>query len=68
MPRVLHLLLRASLLPLLLGLTLLANSGQSHSPSGVLQLFAISLFISLGFLLFGDQRFAAPTQETRAST
>ncbi|MBC9251294.1 hypothetical protein A9179_13550 [Pseudomonas alcaligenes] len=54
---------RASLPPALLLLLLLANSGCSHSPAGVLLVFAGSLFCSLGFLLFGRQRFTAPAQE-----
>jgi len=52
---------------LLIGLTLLACSSHSHSESGVLQLFLFSLFASLGFLLFGGQRFDAPGPETRRS-
>lgn len=45
------------LLPLLLiGLTLLASSPHSHSQSGVLLLSAFSLFVSLGYLLFGARQ------------
>ncbi|MGL4317571.1 MAG: hypothetical protein ACRCTL_13295 [Pseudomonas sp.] len=62
MSRVLHLLLRASLLPLLLGLTLLANSAQSHNPSGVLLMFGGSLLISLILLLPGRRSSAAASQ------
>lgn len=42
---------------LLVGLTLLAASPYSHSKAGVLQLFLFSTSASLGFLLFGGQRF-----------
>lgn len=34
----------------------LANDQHSQSPAGVLGLFGFSLFISLGFVLFGQQR------------
>lgn len=53
MLRVFHLLLGTSLLPMLLGLILLANNAQSHSPSGVLLVFGASLLISLVSLLPG---------------
>ena len=46
----------------LIGLLWLAN--RSHSPVEVLGLFAFSAFISLGFLLFGQQRFAQPGGNT----
>ncbi|MDX5372760.1 MAG: hypothetical protein LPK18_10025 [Pseudomonadaceae bacterium] len=67
MPRPLSLALR--LVPLLLpiGLTLLALSPASHSPAGVLQLFLFSLFVSLGFLLFGSRHLDEPARETRRS-
>jgi hypothetical protein len=52
---------------LLIGLTLLAISPHSHSQSGVLQLFLFSLFVSLGFLLFGSRRFEEPEAEARGS-
>ena len=49
---------RAALAVLLLvGLLWLATDVQSQSPGGVLGLFALSLFIFLGFILFGQQRF-----------
>ncbi len=41
---------------LLLGLLWLASNPFSQSPNGVLGLFVFSLFISLGFILFGQQR------------
>ncbi|MDH0894651.1 MULTISPECIES: hypothetical protein [unclassified Pseudomonas] len=44
---------------LLVSLTVLAATPYSHSQSGVLQLFLFSLFVSLGFLLFGGHRFDA---------
>ncbi|PTS84127.1 hypothetical protein DBR00_12235 [Pseudomonas sp. HMWF032] len=48
---------RAALaLLLLLGLLWLASNPHSQSPDGVLGLFVFSLFISLGFILFGQQR------------
>lgn len=52
-----HIVLRLGPLLLLIGLTLLAIDPASHSPSGVLQLFLFSLFVSLGFLLYGGRRF-----------
>ncbi|MDD0841276.1 hypothetical protein [Pseudomonas sp. Gutcm_11s] len=56
------------LLPLmLLGLTLLAASPYSHNQAGVLQLFLFSLFVSLGFLLFGGQRLEAAEVKPRRS-
>ena len=42
---------------LLLGLLWLATEPRSQNPVGVLGLFAFSLFISLGFILFGQHRF-----------
>ena len=49
---------RATLaLGLMLGLLLLASCAQSQTPLGVIGLFGFSLFVSLGFLLFGQQRF-----------
>ena len=44
-----HIVLRLGPPLLLVGLTLLAINPASHSPSGVLQLFLFSLFMSLGF-------------------
>ncbi|MGH8716326.1 MAG: hypothetical protein ACREUI_06280 [Burkholderiales bacterium] len=38
-----------------------ANSAQSQRPQGVALLFGFSLFISLGFLLFGNQRYEVMT-------
>ncbi|WP_220814854.1 hypothetical protein [Pseudomonas paralcaligenes] len=55
MPRIVPFLLSL----LLVGLTVLAATPYSHSQSGVLQLFLFSLFVSLGFLLFGGCRFDA---------
>ncbi|MBU1332058.1 MAG: hypothetical protein KJ884_13885 [Gammaproteobacteria bacterium] len=48
----------------LIGLLWLAN--RSQSPADALGLFAFSAFVSLGFLLFGQQRFARPP--TNAAT
>ncbi|PJE39751.1 MAG: hypothetical protein CUR33_17365 [Pseudomonas sp.] len=42
---------------LLFGLLWLATEPRSQNPVGVLGLFAFSLFISLGFILFGQHRF-----------
>lgn len=53
---------------LLLGLILLATNAVSHSHAGVVRLFAFSLFVSLGFLLFGPQRFEPPAQAAAAQT
>lgn len=50
----------------LFGLMLLAGSGSSHSPQGVLGLLLFSLFVSLGFLLFGRRRFEAVPASNRA--
>lgn len=61
MLRVLHLLLRVSLV-LLLGLTLLANSVQSHNPRCVLLVFGASLLISQVLLLPGRWSSAAAVQ------
>ncbi len=47
----------ALVLGLMLGLLVLADNAWSQSPLGVLGLFCFSLFVSLGFLLFGQQRF-----------
>ncbi|HZX15461.1 MAG TPA: hypothetical protein VFF22_01155 [Pseudomonas sp.] len=49
---------RAALALLLLaGMLWLASNQHSQSPAGVLGLFGFGLFISLGFILFGQQRF-----------
>lgn len=47
----------ALVLSLMLGLLALADSASSQTALGVLGLFGFSLFVSLGFLLFGQQRF-----------
>jgi hypothetical protein len=52
-------------LVLLIGLLCLAIDPHSQSPAGVLGLFAFSLFISLGFVLFGQQRFEPSATRTR---
>ncbi len=65
MHRMIPLVLRASTAFLLLALILWAGSSHSHTPDGVLQVFALSLFFSLGFLLFGGQRFTEARQERR---
>jgi len=59
---------RAALVLLLLaGMLWLASNHHSQSPAGVLGLFGFGLFISLGFILFGQQRFepspAKPSDE-----
>ena len=51
---------------LLVGLMLLARSAASQNPQGVAGLFLFSLFISIGFLLFGRQRFEAAPSTTPA--
>lgn len=65
MHRMIPLILRASAALLLLALTFWAGSSQSHTPYGVVQVFVLSLFFSLGFLLFGGQRFTKVRQERR---
>ena len=54
---------------LLAGMLWLANDLRSQTPMGVLGLFGFSLFISLGFILFGQERFeqsaAKPAPEDR---
>ena len=67
MPRLLPLVLRLAPLLSLIVLTLLAISPASHSPAGVLQLFLFSLFVSIGFLLFGARRFEKPGADTQHS-
>lgn len=63
MPVFHRIVLCAGPLGLLVGLILLAQNPYSHSAAGVLQLFLFSLFVSLGFLLFGGERFdAEPAQ------
>jgi hypothetical protein len=53
---------------LLLGLLLLATHSSSQTPLGTLGVFAFSLFISLGFLLFGRQSFPLAEQDTPSDT
>jgi hypothetical protein len=65
--RLSHIVLRLGPLLLLIGLTLFAVNPASHSPAGVLQLFLFSLFISLGFLLYGGRYFEAGDRETGGS-
>jgi hypothetical protein len=48
----------------MLGLLLLASCAQSQTPLGVIGLFVFSLFVSLGFLLFGQQRFPRESGHT----
>lgn len=50
MYRVIPLVLRVSAALLLLSLILWAGSSHTHTPSGVLQVFALSLFFFPGFL------------------
>jgi membrane-bound ClpP family serine protease len=58
---------RAALALLLMGgLLWLANDQHSQSPAGVVGLFGFSLFISLGFILFGQQRFEPSTTNPSA--
>jgi hypothetical protein len=52
----------------LAGLLWLAGEQHSQSPSGVLGLFGFSLFISLGFLLFGRQSFPLAEQDKPSDT
>jgi hypothetical protein len=54
-----HIVLRLGPPLMLVGLTLLAINPASHSPSGVLQLFLFSLFMSLGFLIYAGRYFEA---------
>lgn len=62
-----HIVLRLGPPLLLVGLTLLAINPASHSPSGVLQLFLFSLFMSLGFLIYAGRYFEAGDGETGSS-
>jgi hypothetical protein len=62
-----HIVLRLGPPLLLIGLTLLAIDPASHSPSGVLQLFLFSLFMSLGFLIYAGRYFEAGDEETGSS-
>jgi drug/metabolite transporter (DMT)-like permease len=52
-----YILCVAAALVLLLVSVLIGERPQLHNPLGVLALFAVGLFISLGFLLFGHMRF-----------
>jgi hypothetical protein len=66
MPRstpVQHRWLAVLAMALLLGLLLLATHSSSQTPLGTLGVFAFSLFISLGFLLFGRQSFPRAEQD-----
>lgn len=56
-----------ALLPLA-GLLWLAGEQYSQSPAGMLGLFGFSLFISLGFLLFGRESFPLAEQDRPADT
>lgn len=55
------------LIGLLIALTLLAISPTSHSPSGVVQLFSFSLFVSFGFLMLGRHRLETAQQKKHHS-
>ena len=58
---------RAALASLLLASMLwLASDEHSRNPAGVFGLFGFGLFISLGFILFGQQRFEPSTANTSA--
>ncbi len=58
---------RAALaLLLLIGMLWLASNQQTQSPAGVLGLFGFGLFISLSFILFGQQRFEPSTADLPA--
>ena len=58
---------RAALALLLLASMLwLASDEHSRNPAGVFGLFGFGLFISLGFILFGQQRFEPSTANTSA--
>ncbi|RJG13433.1 hypothetical protein D3879_09345 [Pseudomonas cavernicola] len=46
----------------LIALLVHANSVEIQCPQGVVLLFGLSLFIALGFLRFGSQRFEAQAQ------
>ena len=62
-----RIILRAGPLALLIVLILLARSPYSHSAAGSLQLFLFSLFVSLGFLLFGGQCFELEGEQSGTS-
>ncbi|WP_296127052.1 hypothetical protein [Pseudomonas sp. Ga0074129] len=64
-PRLLSFWRVAIALLLLIALLWLATDPHSQTPAGVLGLFAFSLFISLGFILFGQQRFDASPGATK---
>ncbi|MHA6493593.1 hypothetical protein ACX0MV_10165 [Pseudomonas borbori] len=57
-----------AVLALLLGLLLLAVSARSQSPEGVAGLFGFSLFVSVGFLLFGRSVSGRLPKARRAKT
>jgi len=46
---------------LMVGMLWLASDQYIQNPAGVLGLFGFGLFISLGFVLFGQQRFEPST-------
>lgn len=50
---------------LLTALLWLTTDPHSQTPAGVLGLFGFSLFISLGFILFGQQRLDANPSATK---
>lgn len=52
-----HPLLQFAVIGLLLASVVLSETFYLRSPSGVLLLFGLGLFMSLGFLLFGHIRF-----------
>jgi hypothetical protein len=51
---------------LLIALLWLTSDPRSQTPAGVLGLFAFSLFISLEFILFGQQRLDANPSASKA--
>ncbi len=58
---------RAALAVLLsAGMLWLASDQHSLNPAGVLGLFGLGLFISMGFILFGQQRFEPSTANPSA--
>ncbi|QNH04278.1 hypothetical protein SAMN05216601_1125 [Ectopseudomonas composti] len=54
-----------AVISLLLASVVLSESLYLRSPSGVLLLFGVGLFMSLGFLLFGHIRFDEPPSDER---
>ncbi|XLX38467.1 hypothetical protein ACK25U_11820 [Ectopseudomonas mendocina] len=49
-----------TVISLLLASVMLSEDLALRSPSGVLLIFGVGLFMSLGFLLFGHMRFDEP--------